>query len=155
MPQGDKSKYTDKQERKADHIAEGYEKRGVSDKRQSDERGPLSTRMMAAARKKAATKAETPPLPDPGKKSRPLQKKLQLPVSGTLITMLIIKRLAEVATFVATSSHLPRVLQSPGVFFGRFSELSSVHGVSRAQLEGGNHDHTWQTCRSKRAGDLL
>jgi plasmid stabilization system protein ParE len=32
MPQGDKSKYTDKQERKADHIAEGYEKRGVSDK---------------------------------------------------------------------------------------------------------------------------
>jgi plasmid stabilization system protein ParE len=32
MPQGDKSKYTGKQERKADHIAEGYEKRGVSDK---------------------------------------------------------------------------------------------------------------------------
>jgi plasmid stabilization system protein ParE len=32
MPRGDKSKYTDKQERKADHIAEGYEKRGVSKK---------------------------------------------------------------------------------------------------------------------------
>ena len=32
MPRGDKSKYTDKQERKADHIAEGYEQRGVSDK---------------------------------------------------------------------------------------------------------------------------
>jgi plasmid stabilization system protein ParE len=31
MPQGDKSRYTDKQARKADHIAEGYEKRGVSD----------------------------------------------------------------------------------------------------------------------------
>ena len=29
MPRGDKSTYTDKQERKADHIAEGYEKRGV------------------------------------------------------------------------------------------------------------------------------
>ena len=29
MPRGDKTKYTDKQERKADHIAEGYEKRGV------------------------------------------------------------------------------------------------------------------------------
>jgi plasmid stabilization system protein ParE len=29
MPRGDKSKYTGKQERKADHIAEGYEKRGV------------------------------------------------------------------------------------------------------------------------------
>ncbi|WP_293827688.1 plasmid stabilization protein [uncultured Brevundimonas sp.] len=32
MPRGDKSAYTDKQERKADHIAEGYEKRGVSEK---------------------------------------------------------------------------------------------------------------------------
>lgn len=32
MPRGDKFKYTDKQERKADHIAEGYEQRGVSDK---------------------------------------------------------------------------------------------------------------------------
>lgn len=31
MPRGEKSKYTDKQERKADHIAEGYEKRGVPD----------------------------------------------------------------------------------------------------------------------------
>ena len=29
MPRGDKSRYTDKQERKADHIAEGYEDRGV------------------------------------------------------------------------------------------------------------------------------
>lgn len=32
MPRGEKSKYTDKQERKADHIAEGYEDRGVSEK---------------------------------------------------------------------------------------------------------------------------
>ena len=32
MPRGEKSKYTDKQERKADHIAEGYEKKGVSKK---------------------------------------------------------------------------------------------------------------------------
>ena len=31
MPQGDKSKYTDKQKRKAEHIAEGYEKRGTSE----------------------------------------------------------------------------------------------------------------------------
>jgi plasmid stabilization system protein ParE len=31
MPRGDKSKYTDKQERKADHIAESYEKRGVGE----------------------------------------------------------------------------------------------------------------------------
>lgn len=30
MPQGDKGKYTEKQKRKAEHIAEGYEDRGVS-----------------------------------------------------------------------------------------------------------------------------
>ena len=29
MPQGDKSAYTDKQKRKAEHIEEGYEKKGV------------------------------------------------------------------------------------------------------------------------------
>jgi len=32
MPQGDKSSYTDKQKRKAQHIEEGYEKRGVGKK---------------------------------------------------------------------------------------------------------------------------
>jgi hypothetical protein len=30
MTRGDKSKYTDKQKRKAEHIEEGYEKRGAS-----------------------------------------------------------------------------------------------------------------------------
>ena len=30
MPRGDKSSYTDKQKRQAEHIEEGYEKRGVS-----------------------------------------------------------------------------------------------------------------------------
>ena len=32
MPQADKSAYTDKQKRQAEHIEEGYEKRGVSKK---------------------------------------------------------------------------------------------------------------------------
>jgi plasmid stabilization system protein ParE len=31
MPRGDKSSYTGKQKRMAEHIEEGYEKRGVSD----------------------------------------------------------------------------------------------------------------------------
>jgi plasmid stabilization system protein ParE len=31
MPRGDKSSYTDKQKRMAEHIEEGYEKRGVSE----------------------------------------------------------------------------------------------------------------------------
>ena len=30
MPRGDKSKYTDKQKRRAEHIEQGYRKRGVS-----------------------------------------------------------------------------------------------------------------------------
>ena len=30
MPRGDKSSYTDKQKRKAEHIEDGYEDRGVS-----------------------------------------------------------------------------------------------------------------------------
>src|ERR1700761_7612145 len=32
MPQGDKSKYTDKQERKAEHIEKSYESRGIPEK---------------------------------------------------------------------------------------------------------------------------
>ena len=31
MPRGDKSKYTDKQKRTAEHIEEGYEDRGLSE----------------------------------------------------------------------------------------------------------------------------
>ena len=32
MPQGDKSSYTDKQKRMAEHIEQGYEHRGISEK---------------------------------------------------------------------------------------------------------------------------
>ena len=32
MPQGDKSSYTNKQKRKAEHIEEGYERRGIRPK---------------------------------------------------------------------------------------------------------------------------
>ncbi|HEY3782030.1 MAG TPA: hypothetical protein VGL56_13175 [Fimbriimonadaceae bacterium] len=32
MPRGDKSKYTDRQKRMAEHIEEGYEKHGVGEK---------------------------------------------------------------------------------------------------------------------------
>jgi hypothetical protein len=32
MPRGDKSSYTGKQKRQAEHIEEGYESRGVGDK---------------------------------------------------------------------------------------------------------------------------
>jgi hypothetical protein len=32
MPRGDKSSYTDKQKRRAEHVEEGYESRGVGEK---------------------------------------------------------------------------------------------------------------------------
>jgi plasmid stabilization system protein ParE len=32
MPRGDKSKYTEKQKRQAEHIEAGYEERGISEK---------------------------------------------------------------------------------------------------------------------------
>ena len=32
MPRGDKSKYTDKEKRQAEHIEEGYEERGLPEK---------------------------------------------------------------------------------------------------------------------------
>jgi len=32
MPRGDKSKYTDKEKRQAEHIEEGYENRGIPEK---------------------------------------------------------------------------------------------------------------------------
>lgn len=32
MPRGDKSKYTEKQKRQAEHIEEGYEARGLSER---------------------------------------------------------------------------------------------------------------------------
>lgn len=37
MPRGDKSSYTDKQKRQAEHIEKGYEKKGVS-KNEAEER---------------------------------------------------------------------------------------------------------------------
>ena len=54
MPRGDKSKYTDKQKRKAEHIAEGYEDSGVSKKEPRAARGRPSTRNPAVARRAAA-----------------------------------------------------------------------------------------------------
>ena len=44
MPRGDKSSYTGKQKRRAEHIEEGYEHRGVSHKKRSGGPGPPSTR---------------------------------------------------------------------------------------------------------------
>jgi hypothetical protein len=39
MPRGDKSSYTDKQKRMAEHIEEGYEKRGVRERSRAQSLG--------------------------------------------------------------------------------------------------------------------
>ena len=51
MPRGDKSSYTDKQKRQAEHIEEGYEQLGVSPRKPSGAPGRRSTRKPVAARR--------------------------------------------------------------------------------------------------------
>ncbi len=76
MPVGDKSKYTDKQKRQAEHIEESYEKRGVSEdeaeKRawatvnKQDGGGNLS----GSGRKNSASSAKSSPVKKSSKDSK-------------------------------------------------------------------------------------
>lgn len=54
MPRGDKSKYTEKQERQADHIEEGYEKRGVS-KEEAEKRAWATVNKSSGGGKKSGS----------------------------------------------------------------------------------------------------
>ena len=54
MPRGDKSKYTDKQERQADHIEEGYEKRGVP-KEEAERRAWATVNKISGGGKKSGS----------------------------------------------------------------------------------------------------
>src|SRR5215471_390108 len=54
MPRGDKSKYTDKQKRKAEHIEEGYEDRGVS-KKESERRAWATVNAVSGGGKKSGS----------------------------------------------------------------------------------------------------
>lgn len=54
MPRGEKSKYTDKQKRKADHIAEGYEKRGTS-KKEAERRAWVTVNKQSGGGKKSGS----------------------------------------------------------------------------------------------------
>lgn len=60
MPRGDKSKYTDKQKRQAEHIEEGYEARGVGEK-EAEKRAWATVNKVSGGGKKggAATKKKT------------------------------------------------------------------------------------------------
>jgi plasmid stabilization system protein ParE len=54
MPRGDKSSYTDKQKRMAEHIEEGYEKRGVST-RESEKRAWATVNKVTGGGKKSGS----------------------------------------------------------------------------------------------------
>ena len=53
MPQGDKSSYTDKQKRQAEHIEAGYEKKGASTKT-AEARAWATVNKLSGGGKKAA-----------------------------------------------------------------------------------------------------
>lgn len=54
MPRGDKSKYTDKQKREAEHIEKGYEDRGVS-KKESERRAWATVNKITGGGKKSGS----------------------------------------------------------------------------------------------------
>ena len=54
MPRGDKSAYTDKQKRQAEHIEEGYEHRGVSE-REAERRAWATVNAMTHGGKKSGS----------------------------------------------------------------------------------------------------
>jgi hypothetical protein len=56
MPRGDKSSYTSKQKRQAEHIEEGYEKRGVSSKTAAKRAWATVNKKTGGGKKKTAKK---------------------------------------------------------------------------------------------------
>jgi plasmid stabilization system protein ParE len=54
MPRGDKSAYTDKQKRQAEHIEEGYERQGVSE-REAERRAWATVNAMTHGGKKSGS----------------------------------------------------------------------------------------------------
>ncbi len=54
MPRGDKSSYTAKQKRQAEHIEEGYEKRGVS-KKEAERRAWATENKISGGGKKSGS----------------------------------------------------------------------------------------------------
>ena len=67
MPRGDKSKYTDKQKRQAEHIEEGYESRGVPEN-EAERRAWATVNKMTGGGKKSGSGRGKPTKKAPAKK---------------------------------------------------------------------------------------
>jgi hypothetical protein len=67
MPHGDKSSYTDKQKRQAEHIEKGYEERGVPEK-QAEARAWATVNKMTRGGKKSGSGRGKPENHEPARK---------------------------------------------------------------------------------------
>jgi plasmid stabilization system protein ParE len=67
MPRGDKSSYTDKQKRQAEHIEEGYEERGVPEK-EAERRAWATVNKETGGGKKSGSGRSKPENHEPSKK---------------------------------------------------------------------------------------
>jgi len=67
MPRGDKSSYSDKQKRQAEHIEEGYEKHGTS-KEEAERRAWATVNKMTGGGKKSGSGRGKPVNKAPAKK---------------------------------------------------------------------------------------
>src|SRR4051812_27176866 len=67
MPRGDKSSYTSKQKRQAEHIEEGYEKQGKSEG-ESKRRAWATVNKMTGGGKKSGSGGGKPENREPGKR---------------------------------------------------------------------------------------
>src|SRR5919108_2140280 len=67
MPRGEKSKYTDKQKRQAEHIEEGYEQRGVPQE-EAERRAWATVNKMTGGGKKSGSGRGHPTNKAPAKK---------------------------------------------------------------------------------------
>ena len=68
MPRGDKSKYTDKQKRQAEHIEEGYEHRGLNEKESERRAWATVNKMTHGGRKSGGSGQGTTTNKGPAKK---------------------------------------------------------------------------------------
>ncbi|MDY0885160.1 plasmid stabilization protein [Dongia soli] len=68
MPRGDKSKYTEKQKRQAEHIEEGYEERGVGEKETERRAWGTVNRMTGGGRKEGGSGQSKPVNKAPARK---------------------------------------------------------------------------------------
>lgn len=68
MPRGDKSKYTDKQKRQAEHIAEGYEDRGTARREAKRRAWATVNKMTGGGKKPGGSGAGRPVNLEPAKK---------------------------------------------------------------------------------------